>query len=203
MTHSWSPDGPRDLTGYTPFPTEVFPPTIRRFVDAGAESIGVDPAFVAVPLLSVCATAIGNTRRAMVKPGWNEPSVLWTAIVAPSGCAKSPAMNLSLSLIRGEGEPGARTWSVSRRQDDPLNLSISLGRGKLSKGDSVSSGERTRNSPSPKPARPGCRHCGVSVGVLGLHSFGASCLSGLERHAREGDSPVGAVRRPDSRMSDR
>ena len=100
MTNSQESATPDETISYAPFPTEVLPPTLQTFVDTGAKSIGVDPAFLAVPLLSACASAIGNTRRALVKDGWAEPCVLWTAIVAPSGSAKSPALDLTLSFIR-------------------------------------------------------------------------------------------------------
>ena len=67
--------------------------------------IGCDPAFLALPTLSALASAIGNTRRIRLKRTWEEPCVLWTAIVADSGTRKSPAYQMAVGhLFREQRE---------------------------------------------------------------------------------------------------
>ena len=91
--------GPRDVLEWEPFPIDVLPEPVRSFVRSAADSIGCDPAMVALPLLSALAAAIGNTRRLEVKPGWLEPPVLWTSVVAESGSQKTPAFNQAMQFL--------------------------------------------------------------------------------------------------------
>ncbi|MBK8100826.1 MAG: DUF3987 domain-containing protein [Planctomycetes bacterium] len=90
-------DDTDDDTEFRPFPLDVLPPACRSIVEHGARAQGVDPAFWAVPLLSILAGCIGNARRARIKIGWNEPAILWAATIAPSGAGKSPPL---LELLR-------------------------------------------------------------------------------------------------------
>jgi hypothetical protein len=55
---------------------------------------------LAVPMLSVIATAVGSSTRLEVKPDWQVPSIIWTCTVAKSGSAKSPAMKLATRFLR-------------------------------------------------------------------------------------------------------
>jgi hypothetical protein len=70
---------------FRPFPVAALPEPIRGFVSAGAKAIGCDPSYLALPLLTAIAAAIGNTRRLELKRGWSAPAILWTAIVGESG----------------------------------------------------------------------------------------------------------------------
>jgi hypothetical protein len=89
----------RIISAYKPFPTHLLPGALREFTECASTSIGCDPAVVALPALAAAASAIGNTRRIQLKPGWSEPSILWTAIVAESGRLKSPAFTLVQAAI--------------------------------------------------------------------------------------------------------
>ena len=81
------------------FPFEVLPDLLSAFVKTGSKSIGCDPAFIALPLLSALGSAIGNTRRLVAKSGWTVPPIIWTAIVGESGTQKSPAYRLCMNPI--------------------------------------------------------------------------------------------------------
>ncbi len=76
-----------------PFPVEVFPAVIRRYVEAGAAALGVPFDMVAVPLLAFAAGAIGNTRALRVKAGWVVRPILWLAVIGEPGSGKSPALD--------------------------------------------------------------------------------------------------------------
>lgn len=82
------------------FPLSVFPKPVRDFVQAGAKSIGCDPAMLAIPLLGVLSYAIGATRVIRVKGGWYEPALLWLLLICRSGSAKTPAQNLVTKMVR-------------------------------------------------------------------------------------------------------
>ena len=92
------PDGKKrpnrraEVVEWRPFPVDAIPQPVGRYIQAAGDSIGCDPAFVALPLLSALAGAVGTSTRIELKPGWREPSILWTAIVGDSGTHKSPAL---------------------------------------------------------------------------------------------------------------
>ncbi|MEM6260201.1 MAG: DUF3987 domain-containing protein [Planctomycetota bacterium] len=85
---------------YQPFPIETLPGPLATFVRRGAKAIGCDPSYIALPMLSSLAAAVGNSRRIELKPGWVEPAILWTAIVGESGSKKSPPLDLALAPVR-------------------------------------------------------------------------------------------------------
>jgi hypothetical protein len=88
------------VVAFVPFPVDVLPEPIRSFVTGSAKAIGCDPSYLALPLLSGLAAAIGNTRRIALKNGWTEPAIVWTAIVGESGTMKTPAFKLAMKPIR-------------------------------------------------------------------------------------------------------
>lgn len=95
---------------YREFPTSVFPESVRRFIRSGARSIGCDEAMIAAPLLVVCASCIGMSRKVMMKPGWSEPPILWLLVIAASGDHKSPALELVYRAIRDKQRKAVRKW---------------------------------------------------------------------------------------------
>jgi len=94
-----TPEAPA-VPAFTPFPVDVLPEPIRGFVNEAAKAIGCDASFIALPMLSGLASAIGNTHRIELKRGWSEPAIVWTAIVGESGTKKSPPIELALTAIR-------------------------------------------------------------------------------------------------------
>ncbi len=81
-----------EVVEWRPFPVDAIPQPVGRYIQAAGASIGCDPAFVALPLLSALAGAVGTSTRIELKPDWHEPSILWTAIVGDSGTHKTPAL---------------------------------------------------------------------------------------------------------------
>jgi DNA polymerase I-like protein with 3'-5' exonuclease and polymerase domains len=81
----------RKIDPYQPFPVEALPAPIAEYIRQGALALGCDPAYLALPALAVVASAIGNTRTIRLKRGWEEPAIVWSAIVGDSGTLKSPA----------------------------------------------------------------------------------------------------------------
>lgn len=81
---------------YQPFPTEEFPKTVADYVTESAAATGCDPAFIALPVLTLLGAAIGNSRRLSVKSTYHVPAILWTGIVGDSGSGKTPALRMAL-----------------------------------------------------------------------------------------------------------
>ncbi|MDP9411665.1 MAG: DUF3987 domain-containing protein, partial [Actinomycetota bacterium] len=82
-----------------PFPVDVLPDAIRRYVSEAAAAIGVPPELVTVPLLACAAACIGRTRRIVLKDGFEQRPILWAAVVGRPGTAKSPALTAAQKLI--------------------------------------------------------------------------------------------------------
>jgi putative DNA primase/helicase len=66
---------------FAPFPVDVLPKPVCAFINMASTAIGCDPSLIALPLLTTFAAAIGTTRQIQLKPGWVEPSILWSVIV--------------------------------------------------------------------------------------------------------------------------
>jgi hypothetical protein len=101
LAHTVEPRNAADADdlAFRPFPVDALPKPIRGFVAAGARAIGCDPSYLALPLLTATAAAVGNTRRLELKRGWSAPPILWGAIVGESGTAKTPAFKLVMRPI--------------------------------------------------------------------------------------------------------
>ncbi len=84
---------------FKPIPVDVLPKPVERYVLEASSAIGCDPSYITLPLLTACASVIGNTRRLKIKNGWWAPSIIWTIIIGESGNAKSPAFRLALAAI--------------------------------------------------------------------------------------------------------
>jgi hypothetical protein len=134
---------------FRPFPVEVLPEPVRTFVTAGAAAIGCDPSFVALPTLTVLASAIGNTFRIELKSGWTEPACLWTAVVGASGTLKTPAVDLPLKSLRDAQAEAIKDYEsqIEQHEKDMANYEAQLRdwRGKK---------PRERGDPPRKPKAP-------------------------------------------------
>ncbi|MEQ8850137.1 DUF3987 domain-containing protein [Botrimarina sp.] len=92
-----TPEAP--LPEWRPFPTHLLPDPLRSLVQEAAAAIGCDESMVALPGLAICAAAIGATRVARIKRGWKEPSILWAALIHPSGGTKSQGRKVVLEPL--------------------------------------------------------------------------------------------------------
>jgi hypothetical protein len=88
-----------DNTG-KPFPVDALPLAIRQFAVEASVALPVPVEAVAVPALVAAGSAIGASRKIILKDGWMESSALYAAVVLPSGSIKSPALELALRPIR-------------------------------------------------------------------------------------------------------
>lgn len=90
---------PRRIEPYQSFPLDSLPYVARSYIRQGAAALGCDPAFVALPVLAVIASTIGNTRFIRLKRTWTEPPIVWTLIIGESGTLKSPAQDLAVLYL--------------------------------------------------------------------------------------------------------
>lgn len=136
---------------WQPFPVELLGEPVATFVREAAEGIGADEAMVVLPLLATLASAVGNTRRVEVKPGWLEPPVLWTATVGESGDGKTPGFLAALQFVEAEQR---ERWSdhardVTMWEAEVADHEAAVGDWKRSRGK-----EGAPDHPGEKPTRP-------------------------------------------------
>ena len=143
------------VVNFKPFPTEVLPEPIRSFVLVAARAICCDASYIVLPLLAVLASAIGNTRRLTLKPGWNAPAIIWTAIVGESGTAKTPAFSLVMRPIKNRQAKALKQYEADMQQyqTDLANYDKAMTAWKRDKN--------TTDPPPDKPHEPQPRRCMV------------------------------------------
>jgi len=130
---------------FHPFPVDALPEPIRGFVSDGAKAIGCDASFVALPLLTVLAAAIGNTRRIQLKRGWTAPAIIWTAIVGESGTSKTPAFKLVMQPMRDRQARALKAHAEAMKQYEA----------DLAHYDkALSAWNRDRKTEEPSPTKP-------------------------------------------------
>jgi len=137
--------GDADDLAYRPFPVDALPAPIRGFVDAGARAIGCDPSYLALPLLTAIAAAIGNTRRLELKRGWSVPPILWGAIVGESGTAKTPAFRLVMRPVRER-----QRKALERHAEEMKQYEANLARWEKD----MTAWKRDKDAPSDPPEKP-------------------------------------------------
>ena len=84
---------------YESIPTDCFPSVLEDFIVHTSQTIGCDPSFVAMPVLSVVASLIGMTRELFFNSDYRVPSILWTAVIGESGTGKSPGFKAAMKPL--------------------------------------------------------------------------------------------------------
>lgn len=91
---------PRSISGFSvpqlldplpAYPVEALPEIAGEYVSTSSRTMSCPPEMVGVPLLTYAGAAVGNTACLSLRPDWDVFPILWTAVVAAPGTAKSPA----------------------------------------------------------------------------------------------------------------
>jgi hypothetical protein len=150
-----APDSPGyDAEQFQPFPVDALPQPIRGFVAAGAKAIGCDPSYLALPLITALAAAIGNTRRLELKRGWSAPPILWAAIVGESGTAKTPAFKLVMRPVRDR-----QRKALDRHAEEMKQYEAELARWEKD----YAAWKRSKDATEEPPAKPDAPHAERSI----------------------------------------
>ena len=105
-------------------PTDLLPPVIERFAVAHSETMGSDPAGLAMSALTVCAAAIPDSVRLQVKrydSTWLESARLWVTLVGTPSSKKSPIMNAALRPLNKIDAELFRSYVAQKEQYDALD----------------------------------------------------------------------------------
>lgn len=76
-----------------PFPVDALGPVVSEYVYRVADTLDVDPRGPALLGLPFIGGAIGRSRTLFIPDNGLSIAAIWTAIIAPSGAAKSPAQS--------------------------------------------------------------------------------------------------------------
>lgn len=186
-----------------PFPLTALPEPVRGYVDACAAAIGCDLSYVALPVLTVLAGAIGNARRVRIKRSWTEPAILWTAIVGESGTQKSPALDHAREFPRRRQAEAMKRHRAALAEYETalLTYQADLAAWKRRKGN--------RGEPPQPPDEPALARCLIDDttveavapillqnprGALILKDELAGWLGGFDRYAGKGRSGSDAAK---------
>jgi hypothetical protein len=89
-------DIPRELPTPPAFPVDAMPRRCRGLIREAAAAIGCPPEFVALPMLVLLSSAIGNSRVLKLKAGWEESAAIYGAVIAEPGEKKTPATKVAM-----------------------------------------------------------------------------------------------------------
>ena len=107
-----------ELQSKEAFPLHCLPEAAREFITAVSDSCGTPIDFAALSALGCMSGAIGASCRIEIKDGWQEYAVLWLAIVAEAGSAKTPVQSLVMKPLREiQGELSARFQQEVKNYD--------------------------------------------------------------------------------------
>jgi hypothetical protein len=153
--------GGKQLAAVDPFPTDVLPAPLARYVREGAKSVGCPEDYFGVALLCLAGAAIGNSRAIELKPTWRETALTWVAVVGDPGMLKSPMLGLVTKpfeerQLRLEEEFVA-AW---RAYKEELELHEQAKKPKEGKpADELPAADATASDASPEPVPPVLERC--------------------------------------------
>jgi hypothetical protein len=109
---AWEPPIPlADVPEVPPFPIDVLPEPLGRFVAEAARALDCPADYLGVPLLVLAGAALGGSRALEIKTGYEQRPCLYAAIVGPPGSTKSPALALVAQPLQEE------SWRLKAQWD--------------------------------------------------------------------------------------
>jgi hypothetical protein len=181
------------VEAFKAYPVDALPEPLATYVAEAADAIGCDPAYVALPLLTVAGSAIGTTRRLELKAGYNVPAILWSVLVGESGTSKSPALRSVLEHVRSREKKLREEYALDRRDyEDAIEV--------YERERSAWRASKAAGDPPERPAEPVSRRCLVTDvtvealavkladagrGLLLARDELAGWLGGLDRYANK------------------
>lgn len=75
------------------FPIDVFPEAIQTYILECKDTLNSSIDYMGCSLLWVASLCIGNSMFVEVKKGWNEPAIVWLALVGKAGIGKTPSIS--------------------------------------------------------------------------------------------------------------
>lgn len=92
------------------FPIDILPAAWQDWIVHMADCKGCKEDFIFGSLMVSTAGLIGNARRGSPWAGWDEPTIIWCALVGLPSSGKSPAMDAVLYCVREMENEMAKTY---------------------------------------------------------------------------------------------
>ncbi len=87
--------GPRQ-----PYPVDALPALLQDVVTTQTTLMDVDPAAVAIPVITALLASVGNGAEVVIHSRWREALVAWSVLIGESGTMKTGTLDLVGSAIR-------------------------------------------------------------------------------------------------------
>lgn len=110
-SHDEGPDGVTVMD----WPATVLPTSLSAYATEVAASVGCPVDYVGVAMLTVAAAALGGAVTVRLRDGWTEAPTIWTAVVAPPGSAKTPAIQEIMRPVRAAEDLAWAEWDGAHR----------------------------------------------------------------------------------------
>lgn len=110
--------------GAPELPEGLLPAPIETFARSHAETMGVDPAGLAMACLAVCGAAITDDIALQVKqhdPTWRESARLWVGLVGSPSMKKSPIISAAVRPLKEIDRNLMRTYVAQKEAYDDLH----------------------------------------------------------------------------------
>lgn len=101
------------ITDRCKFPYDIFPEKIQSYIFAQSQ---IQSEYLAGAVLGAISAAIGNTTYLQAMPGYNVKAILYMAIVAPPGAAKTPAIKKAFAPLEEFDNDGYVTYKQQEEE---------------------------------------------------------------------------------------
>ena len=78
------------------FPTDIFPEQIQELIKNAKNTVGFNSDYLSAGMLSICATALGNSIT-LFNGSYSSQPILWLAIIGRQGIGKTHPLNFAKS----------------------------------------------------------------------------------------------------------
>jgi hypothetical protein len=85
---------------YIPFPTDVFPDTIKNYIDEVSNNANYSPDFLSVSVFSTVATVLGRKVQIKINNTWSTSPIFWFSVVGGPGSKKSHPVKFALRPLK-------------------------------------------------------------------------------------------------------
>jgi hypothetical protein len=99
-----------------PFPMDVLPPTLAKFVDAEHRAMGADLSALAMAALTTAAGAMHAETQVRAGEGWWEKPIIWTALVGIPSTLKSPIIAKTTKPLSNIDHEQHKRWKQEYEQ---------------------------------------------------------------------------------------
>jgi hypothetical protein len=110
-----APNGAVTETVVLPFPVEVFPAMIQRFVREGVAAMQCAPDFFGVAALGIASGVMGTAWTVQVKADWVERPLLYLALIASAGAMKTPPVDRCARVVHALEKAASAEWQEAMK----------------------------------------------------------------------------------------